>query len=124
MFLRVGDKDVSLWLVLAVVGGMAVVAFAVTVAVMSGRRSSDNVAGTNEVSVPAGRFDWIGVDDFVIEDELARGTEPRWIPFRPRRERWTETDVEEHWIDPREIGIEVLETRVNESIRQRLEDVP
>ena len=124
MFLRLGTRDIPLTIVLGALAGLALLSVVTTVAVMAGRRSADTDGSVDEVSIPADQFDWIGVDDLITEDELARGTEPRWIRFRPLREHWTESDVEEHWIDPREIGIDVLENRVNESIHQRLEDVP
>lgn len=124
MYLRLGSREIHIRIILALVGALAVVAVLITLAVMVGGRSVDNVSETVEMPVVAERFDWIDADELVVEDELARGTEIRWIPFRPRRERWTESDVEEHWIDPREIGIDVLETQVNDNIRLMLEDVP
>ena len=124
MYLRLGSREIHIRIILALVGALAVVAVLITLAVMVGGRSVDNVSETVEMPVVAERFDWIDADELVVEDELARGTTIRWMPFRPRRERWTESDVEEHWIDPREIGIDVLETQVNDNIRLMLEDVP
>ena len=124
MFLKIGTREISLRLIVVAAAGLTLVAVAVTVAVTVARGSADTVGGIVEVPASSDRFNWIGVEDFVVEDELARGTEPSWIAFRPRKERWTESDVEEHWIDPREIGVDVLGARVRESIRQRLEDVP
>ncbi|MBU8914403.1 MAG: hypothetical protein KOO61_10300 [Spirochaetales bacterium] len=124
MYLRLGSHEIHIRVVLAVFGALAVVAVLIVVAVMVGGRSVDNGSETVEIPVVPSRFDWIDADDLVVEDELARGTEIRWIPFRPRKERWTESDVEEHWIDPRQIGIDVLETQVNDDIRLMLEDVP
>lgn len=124
MYLKLGRREIPIHIILAVVGAVAVVAVLVTATVMVAGRSVDSSSETVEIPVVAGRFEWIDADDLVVEDELARGTEIRWIPFRPRRERWTESDVEEHWIDPRRIGIDVLEAQINENIRLILEDVP
>lgn len=124
MYLEMGDREVDIRFILAVVGALAVVAALITVAVILGRRPVDSRSETVGPPVTAGRFDWIDADDLVIEDELARGTEIRWIPFRPVREQWAESDGEEHWIDPRRIGIDVLEARINDEIRLMLEDIP
>ncbi len=124
MYLKLGHREIPLHIVLAVVGAVAVVAVLITATVMVAGRSVDSSSETVEIPVVAGRFEWIDAEDLVVEDELVRGTEIRWIPFRPRRERWTESDVEEHWIDPRRIGIDVLEAQVNENIRLILENVP
>ena len=124
MYLKLGDREIPIHFVVAVVGALAVVAVLITAAVMVAGRSVDSSSETVEIPVAAGRFEWIDADDLVVEDELARGTEIRWIPFRPRRERWTKLDAEEHWIDPRQIGIDVLEAQVNENIRLMLEEIP
>ncbi len=124
MYLSLGGREIPIRIILAVIGALALVAVLITVAVMIGGRPVDSNSETVEVPVVAGRFDWIDAADLVVEDELARGTEIGWIPFRPRRERWTESDGEEHWIDSREIGIDVLETQVNDAIRLMLEAVP
>jgi hypothetical protein len=124
VYLKLGDREIGLGLVLGIVGGLSVVAVAITVAVIIGGRSVDSRDEIVESPPVTGRFDWIDVTNLVVEDELARGTDIRWVPFRPRRERWTESDAQEHWIDPRQIGIDVLEAQVNEDIRSMLEDVP
>jgi len=124
VYLSLGSREIDIRIILAVVGVLAVVAILITVAVIVGGRSVDSMSETVESPVTARRFEWIDADDLVVEDELARGTEIRWIPFRPRKERWSESDAEEHWIDPQQIGIDVLEAQVNENIRLMLEDVP
>ena len=116
------DRKMPIRTIAAVFGIFTFLAVLILVSVMLGRSpdsSSDEV--TSSVIT---RFDWIEADDLVFEDELARGTEIRWIPFRPRRDQWSELDAEEHWIDPRQIGIEVLEGRIHELIRLALEEVP
>ena len=124
MYLRFGSRQVPLALILGTVGVFAIVAVAITVAVMLPRRLVDTDNRVPEAMDLPARYDWIDVSDLVVEDELVRGTELRWIPFRARRERWSEADAAEHWIDPRDIGVEVLEAEVDESIRRMLEDAP
>jgi hypothetical protein len=124
VYLKLGSREIHIRFILALTGALAVVAVLITVAVILGRRPVDSSSEAVDTPVAAGRFDWIDADDLVIENELERGTEIRWIPFRPRREQWTESDGEEHWIDPRQIGIEVLEAQINDTIRLMLEDVP
>ena len=66
----------------------------------------------------------VSADDLLVENELVRGSEPTWVPFRPPRDRWSDADVDEHWIDPAELGVDVLGQQVEETIRNLLEDVP
>ena len=124
MYLELGGRKIGLGVILGTIGGLCVVALAITVAVIVGGRSVDIRSETVENPARPGRFDWIDATDLVVEDELARGTEIRWVPFLPRRERWTESEAQEHWIDPRQIGIDVLEAQVSEDIRLMLEVVP
>jgi hypothetical protein len=123
VYLRLGKREIGLGFVLGIIGGLSVIAVIITAAVIIGGRSVDSRSEIEEIPAVTGRFDWIDPTDLVVEDELARGTEIRWLPFRPRRERWTEADAQEHWIDPRQIGIDVLEAQVNDDIRLMLEDV-
>jgi len=110
-------------MVAAIVAGAAVVALIVTVIVMMARRPSDTEI--MDVATPAdGPLPVVSPADLIVENELARGTRPQWVPYRPRRDRWSEEDVDEHWIDPAQIGIDVLNTQVEQAIRDLLEDVP
>ena len=123
-FLRIGNRELSLQLIIVVVAGLAVIAAGIAVIVMIASRPTDTENRADASAAPDGPAQVISADDLLVENELVRGTEPEWVPYRPRRDVWSDSDIDEHWIDPAEIGVDVLGTQVEETIRDLLEDVP
>ena len=84
---------------------------------------SDSVDGDGSEPYEPG-FDWAKPERLVLPDTAEQFRALRFVPYRPRREIWTAGDIAEYWLDPRTIGLEVLDTRVEEHIRRLLEEVP
>lgn len=122
MFLRVGRHRISLRLIIAVVLGMAAVAVGLTALVMLGGKSADTEVRGETVEPASGMYDWIDADELVVPDELRLN--PSWVPYRARRERWDDAEAAQHWIDPQEIGVDVLADQVETRVLEILEDVP
>lgn len=91
----------------------------ISAAVLSRPRSSDNQGE----SVRAPGPEWANADRLVVPDYGETGVPP-FVPFRPRRETWSEQEIGEYWLDPQEIGLEVLDERVESYIRELLREVP
>lgn len=124
MSLRIGRREFSTGLVAGVVGGLGVTAALISAVVVLATRPHAERQRVPEVTAAVDQhLSWVSPDDLLVEDELERGTTPRWVPYRPPRERWIEADRDRYWISPQEIGIDVLEARVNAEIRSMLEDV-
>ncbi len=123
MYLKLGKRNISLGVMIAAIGGLGAVAVGITLAVMLPGRYVDRESNAPlaDESAPAS---WVGVEDLLLENELERGTTPRWVPHREMKERWSEAEASAYWIDPRAIGVEVLEEEVTTSIRSMLEEVP
>jgi hypothetical protein len=122
VFLELGQLRLRLGILISVVVVLAAVAVGITAAVMLPRRNVDNNIRSEADQVRA--MEWIDADDLVLRNELEQGTQPAWVPYRERREQWSDADVREHWIDPRAIGLEVLEAQVEQDIQRMLSEVP
>ncbi len=98
---------------------VTLVAVAVSTAVISRRGPADNGERPVDTTAP----EWASPDRLVLPDHGEPDGIP-FVPFRPRRERWTEQEIAEYWFDPQEIGVDVLDERVERSIRELLRGVP
>ncbi len=96
-----------------------VVVVLVSVAVMSSPGTADN--GERPVRTPAP--EWASADRLVLPDHGEPDGIP-FVPFRPRRERWSRQEIAEYWLDPQEIGVDVLDQRVENYMRELLREVP
>ena len=120
MRLRIGDWEPKVPLIAAVAGGLSVLVLVAVVAVMLPRESADTV---DEPPVPL-RYEWATADRLVLPDDYGEPVAPEWVAYRPRRESWTDEQIAEYWLDPHEIGLEVLDARVEEHVRMLLREVP
>ncbi|MFP4114212.1 MAG: hypothetical protein ACOC2Y_08170 [Spirochaetota bacterium] len=120
MRLRLGSYEVEPLHLVGAVVVLSLIAVVIVVAVMSPRRSAD----TQDETPPPMRSEWVTVDRLVIPRDFARADELDWVPYRPRREVWTDEQIAEYWLDPREIGLDVLDAEVEEHIRELLREVP
>ena len=96
------------------------VAAVVVAAVMSCTASADTQSRVAPVAAPA----WATHDRLVLPEHFDSIGELRFVPHRARRETWSDEDISEHWLDPRDIGLEVLDARVEEYIRNLLGAIP
>ena len=120
MHIKIAGRQVDIRIVVGT--GAALVVGVVLVMALS-RRPADNKRDGPAQSI-GNLYDWVTVDMLHIPNELAIGTTPRWVPYRDRRERWSVENVEEYWLDPQEIGIDILEETVHDEIYQLLEAFP
>ena len=122
MYLKLGKRDISLQAILWITAVLALAAVGITLAVMLPGRNADTSSRTEPADEPAAA--WVTTGHLVVENELERGTSPHWVPFREMKDSWTNEDAALHWLDPRQIGVDVLEEEVTTSIRRMLEEVP
>ena len=99
---------------------LSALAVAVVLAVMlPGRRADPPTGG------PADRrAEWATAERLVLPRVSWSADEDRWEPSTPRRERWSHEEIGRYWVDPAQIGFELLDRRVEERIRRLLEEVP
>jgi hypothetical protein len=65
----------------------------------------------------------LGVDDFMLPPAPPVETQPRYAPFRPRVSRWSAEQAARYWVPPRDIGLEILESRNDQYIEHLFQDV-
>jgi len=99
---------------------LALVGVLIAVAVIVPGEPADTVV----VGPPTLRSEWVTADRLVLPDDFASGGELEWVPHRPRREVWTDEQIGEYWLDPSEIGLDVLDEQVENEIRDLLQGVP
>lgn len=120
MRLSLGRFEIELTHVLLAVGALSVLAVAIVLAVMLPGRSAD----TQKVEPPPLRYEWVTADRLVLPDDFSGSDELSWVPYRPRRERWTQEQINEYWLDPTDIGLDVLDAKVEKHVQSLLEEVP
>ena len=99
---------------------LSVLAVLIIVLLNSGRVPADTLSVGSE---PV-RNEWANADSLLPADDFSAGIEPEWIPFRPRRTRWPDDRVQEHWIDPAPVGRELLDERVEQRMEGIFQEVP
>jgi hypothetical protein len=100
---------------------LAVLILLILIAVML---SGENAENEIEDGVHTIRYEWITPDRLVAPDDFSSVPQLEWVPYRPRKDRWTAEDIDEHWYDPAEIGLDVLKERIEADVHSLLEEVP
>ena len=114
--LELGPREVAL----AAGAVLLLVLAGLLIAVISRPESAD----TEDERPAASGYEWANGDRLVLPDDYGAPAELDWLPYRPRREAWTDDQVAQYWLDPQAIGLEVLDERVEEHVRRLLEEVP
>ena len=120
MRLRIGPIEITPIHVVAATLAISLLAVLIVVAVMLPGRSAD----TLDEPPPPEAEGWATFDRLVLPDDFADAGELEWTPYRPRREAWTDEQLDEYWLDPEAIGLDVLDRRVEEQMRRLFEEVP
>ncbi len=66
----------------------------------------------------------LGEDDFLLPSFEAPAQEPRYVPFRPRRQRWTAEEAAKYWVPPRQIATDLVQAENDRAIQRLFQDVP
>ena len=120
MRLRIGPLEITPIRVVIATIAISLLAVLIIVAVMLPGRSAD----TLDEPPPPDREGWATIDRLVLPDDFADAGELEWTPYRPRRQTWTDEQLDEYWLDPEAIGLDVLDRRVEEQMRSLFEEVP
>lgn len=116
------------------VGLVTLLALFITVLIMLlGGRAGGDRRGTQNAS-PGGGTSTEEIELFSAEDRIVQHLEvpeeykelfvPRWKPFRPVYDRWSPSQIEPFWIDPKKIVEEQLKKESNRAVRGFLEELP
>ncbi|MEW5816866.1 MAG: hypothetical protein AB1798_15905, partial [Spirochaetota bacterium] len=62
--------------------------------------------------------------DLKIPAEYSQIWEKKWYPFRGKMEKWSWEEVEKYWIDPIEIGINIVSEENDRLIKEIFGKVP
>jgi hypothetical protein len=116
-----------------IIAGVSLLAFIITIAVISSAGSSRTrrlaAEGTQELArmqkppVFTPEDLALAPEDFLLPLPRAAEKAPRYVPFRPRLSRWSGEVVGKYWIPPRQITIELLQAANDQNMRRLLEKV-
>jgi hypothetical protein len=117
-----------------IIAGVALLAFVVTLAILSSSAGSRSARRAREARQELERNHpqpvlsaadlELAPDDFLLPPAPSVDTGLSYVPFRPRLERWSAEMVGKYWIPPRDIAIDVLVSVNDENMRRLLQDVP
>ena len=102
------------------VSGATILAVAITVAVVLGKRDE---TGT-DVPEAATKVELPYVTDLVIPEEFTLTGGERWYFSREPLKAWSEEQVEMYWIDPAETSIDLLVDETDSTVREFVEKLP
>lgn len=117
-----GDRARRPLLPYLIVGGL-VLAMLVLAVVLASVQSTPDSTENEEVREQPG-FEWADADRLAIPDEASEPGTIDWVLSRPRREVWGAEEISEYWLDPAEIGRQLLDEQVEREIRELLREVP
>jgi hypothetical protein len=104
--------------------GLAALAVIITLVVMlpgriRTREEREEAVRTREMEAME-----IDLTELKIPEEYRAILKSQWYPYRPRMEQWTQEMAGQFWVDPKEIGADLLAEENAELMRDLFEEVP
>lgn len=115
------------WQLAAAGAALFVLSAVITLAVLlAGGRASAGPAEQEPAPpsrAPAVEPAALRLQDFLFE-EVRPAAQPEVYLFRRRQERWSEAQVQRHWVPPEELILEILVRENDRRIDRLLEEIP
>jgi hypothetical protein len=116
-----------------IIAGVSLLAFFITLAVISSAGSSrtrrlaaeqrQELARAQKPTVFAPEDPSLSPEDFLLPLPRAAEKAPRYVPYRPRLSQWSKEAVGRYWVPPRQITLELLQAANDQNMRRLLEKV-
>ena len=113
--------ETELKVMLVAVSALTVVALVITISVGLAKR---NKISSKNVSLYDGETELIDSTDIIVPEEFTLIGGERWYFSREPMKRWNDDQIHQFWIDPVEIGIELIREDTNKAIRDLVESIP
>lgn len=104
--------------------GLAAVAVIITVVVMLPQRIQTREQREEAVRTQEMAAMKIDLTELKIPEEYRSLLASQWYPYRPRMEQWTREAAQQFWVDPKDIGAELLAEENDELIRNLFAEAP
>ncbi len=115
------------------IAGACVIAFIVTLAVVSSSSGArirrlaaeehQSIARTQKPAALSPDELALTPEDFMLPQPQPTEKTPRYVPFRPPQTYWSAETVEKYWIPPRKVIIEALQAANDLNMRRLFESV-
>lgn len=115
----ISGRELKIYLL--VVGIAAFIALFITLIVMLPGYIRYNKSRTQTNLTVENRID---MSRFIIPESYMQFREDSWQPFRPDKERWTSSEIEPYWQDPKTLILEYLEKQNEKLIDDLFKDIP
>ena len=103
------------------VGGATVIALVITISVGLANRPDRT---TRQVESTEVDFELPYITEIIIPEEFTLTGGERWYFSREPLNKWTEEQVEVFWIDPAEIGIDLMKEESDNAVQEFVEELP
>ena len=113
--------ETELKVILLAVSAVTVVALVITVSVGLARRSK---ASRESISLYDRDTELIDSTDMIVPEEFTLIGGERWYFSREPMKKWNDDLINRFWIDPVEIGIELVREDTNRTMQELVEDIP
>ncbi len=100
----------------------ATVAAVVTAVVAGTSRKSELTPGLEEEIVAGSSIP--DISEIIVPKEFTLRGGERWYFSREPLSRWNEDQIREFWIDPAEIGIDLMEEETDRAVKDFIEGIP
>ncbi len=116
------------------IAGLALVTFVITLSVLAARAGAD-IRGRAAAALKEQQKTLqappltpqelsLAADDFMLDPTPSAPSEQGYIPWRPRTERWTQEMINQYWVDPRQVAVDIVSAVNDQSMETLFEKVP
>ena len=114
-------QDAKMILIMVAAAAAVAVLTVILITAAQRRRTEPEAASTDTLEVFSGQFD---PDDLIIPREYTEVWQQDWVPYRDRREVWTQEEIEPYWSDTKEVILELLEKQTIDALLRNLSSEP
>jgi hypothetical protein len=115
------------------IAGLAVVTFVITLSVLAAKTGAD-IRGRAAAALkeqqkslqapPITQAELsLQADDFILAPSTSEPAQG-YIAWRPKTERWTQEMINQYWVDPRQVAVDIVSAVDDQAMETLFEKVP
>lgn len=107
-----------------IVGSVTVLALVVTIIVLTVSSGGNPIRDNNYTAGEYISSVKLSLDDFILPEEVLGEQYSLWYPHWDKKRKWTKEDIEPYWVNPGEIGVDILSKKNYELLQSILDPAP